>query len=178
MATRTAAWMVIGALLALAGCATTPGCDDEPLSGSSCREQHLLHQNDMLQAKLLIASGDLEHYELARALLDRAAPQDRTGEVPFYQAVLLIREGPQVDEVLALLEDAAAKGHPHATALLYKVYAEPYLVDEADPIRAESYRAAYAGLDVAKSGYPSFEQALRVVGALTGAPAATAAASP
>lgn len=161
--------VALTAALLLAGCASN-GCDDEPLSGAPCRDNHLLYQNDMLQAKLLIASGDLENYELAHALLNRAAADDRSGEVPFYQAVLLIREGPQVDEVIRLLEEAEAKGHPHATALLYKIYAEPYLVDEADPIRAESYRAAYSDLDVAKSGYPSFEQALRVVGALVTAP--------
>ncbi|CAD5108630.1 hypothetical protein [Zestomonas carbonaria] len=163
-------WLLLAAPLLLAGCVST-GCDDAPLSGSSCREEHLLQQNDMLQAKLLIASGDLENYELARALLNRAAPRDSSGEVPFYQAVLLIREGPQVDEVLGLLEDAAAKGHPHAIALLYKIHSEPYLIAEADLIQAESYRATYASLDVAKSGYPSFDQALRVVDGLLGAPA-------
>ncbi|MBM7060642.1 hypothetical protein JQX08_07960 [Pseudomonas sp. UL073] len=167
-------WMLLTLSLLLAGCASH-SCDDEPLSGTPCRDERLLHQNDMLQAKLLIASGDLENYELARALLNRAAADDTSGEVPFYQAVLLIREGPQVDEVLQLLETAAGRGHPHATALLYKVYAEPYLISEADPIRAQSYRAAYAELDVAKSGYPSFEQALRVVDGLLAAPTAAQA---
>ncbi|AYC33736.1 hypothetical protein D3880_15845 [Pseudomonas cavernae] len=169
-------WMAIGMALALAGCASH-SCD-EPLSGSPCREERLLHQNDMLQAKLLLASGDPENYELAKALLDRAATQDTTGEAEFYQAVLMIRQGPEVDEVLALLERAAGKGHPHATALLYKVYAEPYLLSTADPRKANAYRAAYANLDVAKSGYPSFEQALKVVNALVTEPPATAAAQP
>ena len=51
-------------------------------------------------------------------------------------------------------------------ALLYKIWSEPFLVDEADPIRAEQYRADYAELDVAKSGYPSFEKALELVNGL------------
>ncbi|WP_017938853.1 hypothetical protein [Zestomonas thermotolerans] len=158
--------------LLLSACASPPSCDDRPYSGSACREARLLQQNDMLQAKLLIAAGDPEHYELAGALLRRAAAGDRTGEMPFYQALLLIREGPQLDEVLALLEQAATRGHPHAMALLYKIYAEPYLVAEADPIRAQTYRVRYGELDVAKSGYPSFEQALRVVDGLLASPPA------
>ncbi|MGH8432923.1 MAG: hypothetical protein ACRERX_00225 [Pseudomonas sp.] len=117
----------------------------------------------MLQAKILIASGQIEDYELASALLKRAAAQDDKGEVEFYQAVLLIREGPQTSEVLDLLERAADQDHPYAIALLYKVYAEPYLISTSDPLKAEHYRAAYAELDVAKSGYPSFEKALSVV---------------
>ncbi|UVE18950.1 hypothetical protein NVV93_06055 [Pseudomonas sp. LS44] len=161
-------WTAISALLVLSGCASH-SCD-EPLSGSACREEQLLYQNDMLQAKLLITSGDLESYELAQALLDRAATEDKGGEVEFYQAVLLIRQGPEIDEVLELLGRATDKGHPHATALLYKIYAEPYLLNEADPNRAAEYREAYSHLDVAKSGYPSFEQALKVVSALVTEP--------
>ena len=41
---------------------------------------------------------------------------------------------------------------------------------EADPLKAELYRADYANLDVAKSGYPSFEKALAVVNALVAPP--------
>ncbi|WP_263145458.1 hypothetical protein [Pseudomonas sp. RIT-PI-AD] len=154
----------------LAGCASSPGCD-EPMSGDRCREERLLYQNDMLQAKLLISSGDMENYELAAALLDRAASEDKTGEADFYRAVLKIRQGPQVDEVMKLLEASADRGHPYATALLYKIYAEPYLLTEADPVQAEDYRKAYAELDVAKSGYPSFDKALSLVNALVAAPA-------
>jgi TPR repeat protein len=76
---------------------------------------------------------------------------------------LLIRQGPQQDEVLKLLERAADKGHPHAVALLYTIYQQPFLVDEQQPEKAESYRRAYAQLDVAQSGYPSFEKALELV---------------
>ena len=59
----------------LAGCSTPAGnpCD-EPLSGEACRQERLLYQNDMLQAKLLIATGDLANYELAEALLTRWIP--------------------------------------------------------------------------------------------------------
>ncbi len=162
--------LALGAtLLLLTGCSSSPTCD-EPMSGDRCREERLLYQNDMLQAKLLIASGDMENYELAQALLDRAAAQDKTGEADFYRAVLMIRQGPQVDEVMKLLEHSAERHHPYAIALLYKVYADPYLVAEADPDQAEAYREAYAGLDVAKSGYPSFEKALALVNALLSAP--------
>jgi len=55
-------------------------------------------------------------------------------------------------------------------ALLYRIWSQPYLVDEADPIRAEEYRADYAELDVAKSGYPSFEKALELVDQLVQMP--------
>ncbi|TRX73235.1 hypothetical protein [Pseudomonas mangiferae] len=156
-------------LLGLAGCSSSPTCD-EPMSGDHCREERLLYQNDMLQAKLLIASGDMENYELAQALLDRAATQDKTGEADFYRAVLMIRQGPQVDEVMKLLERSAERKHPYATALLYKIYSDPYLITEADPQQAEKYRKAYAGLDVAKSGYPSFDKAMALVNALLAAP--------
>ncbi|TBU88300.1 hypothetical protein [Phytopseudomonas dryadis] len=160
------AWLALSLLLS--GCAST-ACD-EPLSGEACRDKQLLHQNDMLQAKMLVVSGDMEGHELANALLRRAESEDSLGEVAFYQAILKIREGPQADEVLSKLEDAAAQKQPYAVALLYKIYAEPYLIDEADPIRAEEYRAAYAELDVAKSGYPSFEKALELVNQLVQAP--------
>ena len=54
--------------LMLAGCASPTTCD-EPLSGDSCRDRQLLYQNDMLQAKMLVMSGDMESHELANALL-------------------------------------------------------------------------------------------------------------
>lgn len=155
---------VLGLVLLLGGCAS-PSCDPS-LSDSPCHAQRLLRQNDMLQAKMIIASGDLDNYDLAQALLDRMAREDTAGEVDFYQALLLIHQGPQVSEVLKLLERSAAAGHPHATALLYKIQAEPYLLAEADPGQAQAYRAAYAELDVAKSGYPSFDQALQLVNRL------------
>ncbi|WCD82058.1 hypothetical protein [Pseudomonas sp. TUM22785] len=173
---RVNAWMLALGLPLLAGCASQ-SCD-EPMSGEQCREERLLYQNDMLQAKILVASGEPDSFELASALLSRAEAEDRRGEVPFYQAVLKIHEGPQVDEVLSLLEQAAAKHHPHATALLYKIYAEPFLITEADPLKAELYRADYANLDVAKSGYPSFEKALAVVNALVAPPPPPPAAPP
>lgn len=163
-------------VLALAGCASQ-GCD-QPLSGEACRTEHLLYQNDMLQAKMLIAAGQLNDYELAAALLDRAAPWDERGEVPFYQALLKIHQGPQVDEVLNLLEKAADAQQPYAVALLYKIHAQPYLIDDADPLLAESYRARYAELDVAKSGYPSFQKASEVVDELVNAPKQLNAAAP
>lgn len=155
--------------LMLAGCASPTTCD-EPLSGDSCRDRQLFYQNDMLQAKMLVMSGDMESHELANALLRRAASDDERGEVEFYQAILMIREGPQPEEVLAKLEAAADKQQPYAVALLYRIWSQPYLVDEADPIRAEEYRADYAELDVAKSGYPSFEKALELVDQLVQMP--------
>lgn len=87
--------MLFGALICLGGCASH-GCDDvlddSYPPGSTCREQHLLYQNDMLQAKLLISEADRENYELAEAMLRRARLDDTSGEAGFYQAVLLIRE--------------------------------------------------------------------------------------
>lgn len=165
--------------LLMAGCSTssTAPCD-EPLSGG-CRDERLLYQNDMLQAKMLIASGDLANYELAGALLDRAQSSDVRGEASFYKALLKIKEGPQVDEVLELLERAGAAGQPYAVALLYKIWSEPYLVPEADPAKARQYHDSYANLDVAKSGYPSFEKALALVnGMLAEQPAVAGQAAP
>ncbi|QRY82232.1 hypothetical protein JVX91_14395 [Pseudomonas sp. PDNC002] len=165
--------------LLLAGCSTsaTKPCD-EPLSGDACRQERLLYQNDMLQAKLLIATGDLANYELAGALLERAMVKDERGEASFYMALLKIKEGPQVDEVLALLEKAADAGQPYAVALLYKIWSEPYLVDRVDPEKALRYRESYANLDVAKSGYPSFEKATALVNGLLAEPPAVAGQAP
>ena len=159
---------VIGLLMLLGGCASQP-CD-QSRSDSSCRAERLLYQNDLLQAKILIAIGDEEGYELADALLKRSARLDERGEIEFYRALLLIRQGPQPEQVLQLLEKARAKGHPHAVALLYKIYQEPYLLDERDATKAELYRQAYAELDVAQSGYPSFEKALELVSQLVEPP--------
>jgi hypothetical protein len=153
--------LVIGLLMALGGCASQP-CDQLG-QDSSCRTERLLYQNDLLQAKILISIGDEDGYELAEALLERSAPLDERGEIEFYQALLKIRQGPQPDEVLRLLEQAAAKQHPHAIALLYKMYNEPYLLQARDAVKAEEYRQAYSTLDVAQSGYPSFDKALELV---------------
>lgn len=173
---HTPYWLAALALpLLLAGCATTASnpCD-EPLSGEACRQERLLYQNDMLQAKLLIASGDLGNYELAEALLARAQEKDVRGEASFYMALLKIKEGPQVDEVLPLLEKAADAGQPYAVALLYKIWSEPFLVERADPQKAQQYLDHYANLDVAKSGYPSFEKATALVESLLSEPPAVA----
>ncbi len=168
--------LLIAMALALGGCATT-SCD-EPWSGASCRADRLLYQNDLLQAKILIAAGQEEGYELAHVLLERSAPQDRRGEIEFYQALLLIRQGPEPSEVLRLLEKAGKKGHPHAIALLYKIHQEPYLIEARDLDKADAYRQAYAELDVAQSGYPSFEKALALVSELVEPPPPSASYAP
>jgi hypothetical protein len=169
-------WIVLGLCLGLSGCASN--LCDKPWSDSTCEEQRLLFENDLLQAKILIVSGDLDSLELADALLKRAAALDDTGETDFYQAVRLIRLGPQPEEVIRLLEHAAKRNHPHAIALLYKIYAEPYLIQQAQPEKAEQYREAYSRLDVAKSGYPSFEKALSIVNALVNPPPEVVGNSP
>ncbi len=160
--------LVIGLLVVLGGCASQP-CNQSGDDGS-CRAERLLYQNDLLQAKILISIGDENGYELADALLERSARLDERGEIEFYQALLLIRQGPQPEQVLSLLEEARAKGHPHAVALLYKIYQEPYLLDQRNAIKAEEYRQAYAALDVAQSGYPSFDKALALVSQLVEPP--------
>ncbi|MDF2796954.1 MAG: hypothetical protein K0S85_4707 [Pseudomonas orientalis] len=156
-------WMLFGALMCLGGCASQP-CDDSvsdsPLSNRHCRAEHLLYQNDMLQAKLLISQADRENYELAHALLRRAAADDTSGEADFYQAVLMIREQGDQEQIIDLLHNAASHEHPLAIALLSQQ------LTISDPEQAEHYRARYAELDVAKSGYPSLEQALVVVRSL------------
>lgn len=163
---------VIGLLLALGGCASQ-SCD-EPWSGSTCRAERLLQQNDLLQAKILVMVGDEDGHELAQALLERSARLDRHGETDLYQALLLIRREQPPAEVLRRLEKAAARRHPHAIALLYKIHHEPYLIEQPDSAKAAHYRAAYAELDVARSGYPSFGKALQLVDRLVAAPQALA----
>ncbi|MCY1277591.1 hypothetical protein D9M68_247130 [compost metagenome] len=155
--------------LLLAGCATSSNCDSP---SERCQAQRLLYQNDMLQARMLISSGQQENFDLANALLDRAMPLDRRGEASFYKALLLIRQGGPTDEVLDLLERSAKAGQPYATVLLFRIYSEPYLIPNADRNRAERYRMAYAQLPVAISGYPSFDKARTLVdGLLAGQPA-------
>ena len=88
---------------------------------------------------------------------------DQRGEVAFYEALLKIRQQAPADQALPLLERAAKAGQPYAIALLYRVYNQPMLGQEADALKAEEYRKAYAELDVAKSGYPNFERAGQIV---------------
>lgn len=112
-------------------------------SCATCRQdsdrEKLLYENDMLQAKLIIVANDRDRLPLAQALLERAARDDR------------------------LLERSAERRYPLANAMLYKIYAEPFLLPRADIPKAETYRQAYAELPVARSGYPSFERARQVV---------------
>jgi hypothetical protein len=143
---------VIGLPLCLAGCAS-----------HDAEQQHLLYRNDMLEAKLLIASADPGNYARANDLLERAREADQRGEVAFYEALLKIRQQAPADQALPLLERAAKAGQPYAIALLYRVYNQPMLGQEADALKAEEYRKAYAELDVAKSGYPNFERAGQIV---------------
>lgn len=63
--------LVIGLLLALGGCASQL-CHQSPDS-EACRAERLLYENDLLQAKILISTGNEEGYELAHALLARSA---------------------------------------------------------------------------------------------------------
>src|SRR5690606_964268 len=146
-----------------------PGHDSSTASGRRPGADRL-RDNDLLQARLLITSGPRDALELADALLARIADQDPRGEVAFYRAVSLIRQRGALPDILALLEDAAEQRHPHALALLYKIHNEPYLAPRADRARALRYRQAYAELNVAKSGYPSFPRALMVVDQLVNPP--------
>ncbi|MBX8607079.1 hypothetical protein K5D65_07760 [Pseudomonas cichorii] len=168
-------WMLFGALIYLGGCAShhcENGPNENPLTDSPCHAGHLLYQHDMLQAKLLISEADRENYELAEAMLRRAAIDDASGEAEFYQAVLLIREQADQKQIIDLLQTAADKyRHPLAIALLSQQ------LSMSDPKKSEHYRAEYAELDVAKSGYPSFEQALVVIRGLIIPPSPTTASN-
>jgi hypothetical protein len=148
-------WIIFSAVISLGGCATH-GCDTT-VPGSPCRAEHLLYQNDMIQAKVLISERREENYELAQALLQRAARDDTSGEAEFYQAVLLIRQHGDESSTTALLQESAAHHYPLAIALLAQLTAM------RDQEKARAYRAQYDQLDVAKSGYPSYQQALVVV---------------
>ena len=138
-------WMLVGALIGLSGCASTP-CQysaQQAEPGDACRAGQLLYQNDMLQAKLLISQADPENYELANAMLQRAARTDASGEAEFYQAVLLIRQQAEPDTVIDLLQTAADHRHPLAIALLSQQ------LTGRDDKQAAHWRAEYAELDVA-----------------------------
>lgn len=162
--------LLIGLALSLGGCASTaPTCDDA-WSSAHCRTERLLFQNDLMQARILIAVANPDGYPLAAALLERSAPLDQRGETDFYQALLAIRREQPASEVLQQLERAAAKQHPHAIALLYKVYQQPLLIDSPVPRKAQHYRDLYNQLDVARSGYPSLEKAVEVVTQLVESP--------
>jgi hypothetical protein len=152
-------WILFVTLLGLGGCATPHGCDSSVV-GSPCRADYLLYQNDMLQAKWLINERRQENYELASAMLKRAAHQDRSGEAEFYQAVLLLRLNAEESQVNDMLQDSADRKYPLALALLARQ------AGMHDQEKARAYRVAYDNLDVAKSGYPSFAQALVVVNKL------------
>lgn len=141
-------WIALCLIPLLASCAT---CRQD-----SDREK-LLYENDMLQAKLIIVANDRDRLPLAQALLERAARDDRSGEADFYQAVLIARRDGQASDcerITRLLERSAERGYPLANAMLYKIYAEPFLLPRADIPKAETYRQAYAELPVARSGYP------------------------
>ncbi|GGM01883.1 hypothetical protein ACFQDN_16555 [Pseudomonas asuensis] len=166
-------WIPLFATALLVGCASkSPQLTQD--------EQHLLIQNDLLQAKILVVSGGEDDLKLADALLNRASiyadKAKGTGEIEFYKALVMIKQGPQADDVLPLLEASAGKEYPLAYAMLYQIYSKPYLVAEVDPIRAETYKNSYSDLDVAKSGYPSFEKALTLVERLSSDKPADAAA--
>ena len=152
-------WMILAVILTLAGCASQPCEVDQE---TDPRTRRMLFDNDLLQAKLLITSGPLDALPLADALLQRSAA--------LYQGVSRIRQGEPLDPILEALHRAASLQHPHALALLYKIYSEPFLVARPDRDKAARYRAAYAELDVAKSGYPSFPRALMVVDRLVNPP--------
>ena len=137
-----------------------------------CQKQELLYQNDLMQAKILITSStDPDGLALAGALLERIQKENTRGELELYRGLLLIRRHPDdINPALPHLERAAQQQHPHAIALLYKIYKEPYLLTQADSEKAESYRQQYANLDVARSGYPSFAQAQNIVSHLFAMP--------
>ncbi|MDF5910111.1 hypothetical protein P4132_31225 [Pseudomonas aeruginosa] len=119
-------WIALCLIPLLASCAT---CRQD-----SDREK-LLYENDMLQAKLIIVANDRDRLPLAQALLERAARDDRSGEADFYQAVLIARRDGQASDcerITRLLERSAERRYPLANAMLYKIYAEPFLLPRAD----------------------------------------------
>ena len=155
-------WMLPLLCVSLAGCSLGghhEAADTRPLRAD---QTTLLRQNDLLQAKLLVLGGSEEQLKLADALLLRNGGTSADGEVEFYRAVIAIKQGPQTDDVLELLNASADHRFPLAYAPLCRLYPVPLLVPEADPIQAQTYKSAYGELAVAKSGYPSFDKAVEV----------------
>lgn len=160
--------LAVGLLLALGGCAShhNPCNDPGTMDSSQCQSQQLLYENDLMQAKILVTSGDKESLDLASALLDRIQPLDeeKRGEADLYRALILIRRTPKdTQAIMFYLERAASRRNAHALALLYRMHYDPYLLPERNLEKADIYRKRYAQLDVARSGYPSFDQAVDVV---------------
>lgn len=160
-------WMLPLLCVSLVGCSLGGHREADETPPLSEEQITLLRQNDLLQAKLLILGSGEEQLRLADALLMRNGGSSLDGEVEFYRAVIAIKQGPQTDDVLELLNQSAAKRYPLAFALLYRIYSEPFLLPEADPIQAQTYKSGYAELAVAKSGYPSFDKAVEVTRQLT-----------
>lgn len=77
--------------------------------------------------------------------------------------LIIVANDSDCERITRLLERSAERRYPLANAMLYKIYAEPFLLPRADIPKAETYRQAYAELPVARSGYPSFERARQVV---------------
>ena len=94
-----------------------------------------------------------------RPKIDDHDYETKKGNVVRFLAPLVTTEA-QISEALRMLDQAR---YPLANAMLYKIYAEPFLLPRADIPKAETYRQAYAELPVARSGYPSFERARQVV---------------
>ena len=155
-------WMLPLLCVSLAGCSLGGHHEAAYTRPLSAEQTTLLRQNDLLQAKLLVLGGSEEQLKLADALLLRNGGTSADGEVEFYRAVIAIKQGPQTDDVLELLNASADHRYPLAYALLYRMYTDPFLVPEADPIQAQTYKSAYGELAVAKSGYPSFDKAVEV----------------
>jgi hypothetical protein len=155
-------WMLPLLCVSLAGCALGGHHEATETPPLSAEQITLLRQNDLLQAKLLVLGGSEEQLKLADALLLRNGGSSADGEVEFYRAVIAIKQGPQTDDVLELLNASADRHYPLAYALLYRMYTDPFLVPEADPIQAQTYKSAYGDLPVARSGYPSFDKAVEV----------------
>ncbi|MGA4815278.1 hypothetical protein ACPA9J_08425 [Pseudomonas aeruginosa] len=120
-------------------------------SCATCRQdsdgEKLLYENRH-------ASGETDHRR-QRPRSPAAGPgpagararDDRSGEADFYQAVLIARRDGQASDcerITRLLERSAERRYPLANAMLYKIYAEPFLLPRADIPKAETYRQAYA----------------------------------
>ena len=107
------------------------------------------HKASLLLAKFIIVQKNIAEYEVAASLLEQIKPLDETGDVEFFQSLLLIRKNEQpinTDKIIQLLKSSADKKHPLGLCLIYKIYSEPFLISTPDYQQANFFKETYQGL--------------------------------
>ncbi len=134
-------WMLPLLCVSLAGCSLGGHHEAAETRPLSAEQTTLLRQNDLLQAKLLVLGGSEEQLKLADALLLRNGGTSADGEVEFYRAVIAIKQGPQTDDVLELLNASPIIAIRWPMPCSIACITDPFLVPEATRSRRRPTRA-------------------------------------